>query len=280
MKQLPKAGEVKALSFDLDGTIVWEAVLDERTAATLRRCAKKGLKIILNSGRSPDSAEKYRSRIGADGPCVYFNGALMADMSAGFRVINRVLLPDGVLQKCAELAEERVLYNQSFFAGPDNDPCSRLYGNRDCPESERYYGRTGLAIKFGGLSAAQADLGCLDCLKTMLIGEPAVLDAVRPVLEAAFPHALSLVRSTPAFLEITAAASTKGAGLVRAAAALGVPMSSVMAFGDEENDLSMLNAAAWAVVPQNAVPAAKEVASFVAGPCAEDGIAKFLEDFF
>ncbi|MDR2098124.1 MAG: HAD hydrolase family protein [Spirochaetaceae bacterium] len=53
-----------------------------------------------------------------------------------------------------------------------------------------------------------------------------------------------------------------------------------MAFGDEENDLSMLSFAAYSVSPSNARQSARDTAKLVIGPNTDDSVADFLEKTF
>ena len=53
-----------------------------------------------------------------------------------------------------------------------------------------------------------------------------------------------------------------------------------MAFGDNYNDMSMLQEAGLGIAVGNARKAVKEVADHVVAPFNEDGVAHFLEDFF
>ncbi len=58
---------------------------------------------------------------------------------------------------------------------------------------------------------------------------------------------------------------------------LGIEPREVIAFGDGENDKEMLEFAGIGVAMGNAHPACKAAADAVAGTCAEDGVAEFLE---
>lgn len=93
-----------------------------------------------------------------------------------------------------------------------------------------------------------------------------------------FPH-MALTSSYPCNLEINSREATKGAALEFLAQRLGIPLRDTMAFGDGSNDLSMLQAAGLGVAMQNADPALKAVAKYVAASNDEDGVARTLEHF-
>ena len=57
-------------------------------------------------------------------------------------------------------------------------------------------------------------------------------------------------------------------------------MSSVLAIGDNQNDIEMLRFAGVSVAMGNAQEDVKSAARFVAGSNEEDGAAEFLERYF
>ena len=81
-------------------------------------------------------------------------------------------------------------------------------------------------------------------------------------------------------IEISAPGTTKGAGLARLAAELGIPPAEVIAVGDMPNDLSMLRWAGHGVAMANAHPTVLEAADEITGGNSEDGLAAILEKWF
>jgi hydroxymethylpyrimidine pyrophosphatase-like HAD family hydrolase len=61
---------------------------------------------------------------------------------------------------------------------------------------------------------------------------------------------------------------------------LSIKKEEIIAFGDEENDLPMFEAAGFSAAPFNAKENVKAKADLVVGSNAEDGVAAFLEEFF
>lgn len=100
-------------------------------------------------------------------------------------------------------------------------------------------------------------------------------DAVRA--EVARDPSLVCVSSTVFNLEISDAGGTKGTALSWLCGHLGVPVADAYAFGDNINDLSMIQAAGHGVAMANALPAVKAQANAVAGSCDESGVGRFIE---
>ena len=80
-------------------------------------------------------------------------------------------------------------------------------------------------------------------------------------------------------LDIAHRLVNKGYGLVKLAELLEIPLSSVCAMGDYENDIPMLQAAGYAVAMGNASDKVKEVADFVTKTNEESGVAWAMEHF-
>ncbi len=80
-------------------------------------------------------------------------------------------------------------------------------------------------------------------------------------------------------IEINSREATKGVALEKLAAYLGIPLESTMAFGDDTNDISMLEAAGIGVAMGNACEAVKRSSDFVTRDCDENGVAYAINHF-
>jgi hydroxymethylpyrimidine pyrophosphatase-like HAD family hydrolase len=78
---------------------------------------------------------------------------------------------------------------------------------------------------------------------------------------------------------VTAAGSTKEAGLAALCAHLGVAPAEVLAIGDAESDAAMLRAAGVGVAVGDADAAAREAADWIAPSAAEFGVAAAVRRF-
>ena len=73
---------------------------------------------------------------------------------------------------------------------------------------------------------------------------------------------------------------SKKTGLVRLTEVLHVSMEEVMVFGDQMNDLDIMEHAGIGVAVGNAVDEVKAIADYVVGSNNEDGPAIFLDEYF
>ena len=73
---------------------------------------------------------------------------------------------------------------------------------------------------------------------------------------------------------------SKQKALERVKTSLGITTEQVMAFGDYDNDLSMFACAGHKVAVGNGVPALKAAATAITGSNDEDGVARYLQEYF
>jgi Cof subfamily protein (haloacid dehalogenase superfamily) len=271
---------IKALALDLDGTTLAPgAVLTERTVRAVRACADQGLRVIITTGRAIQGAESFRERLGVEGPMVYFNGAVVADMPWG-TILNSTLLAKEAAEFCVDLSRNMGVYYQIFFPGTEDNPRQVLMTESWGPGAEMYLNHTGIRAELGDLKEALSAPGLEGCIKSMFLAEPEILETLRASLTERFGNGLYVARTLRTFLEVMDYRVSKGRGLRLALEYRGLEPSQAMAFGDEENDLPMFEAAAYAAAPSNAKESVLNAADLVIGSNTEDGLAAFLEETF
>jgi len=279
---------IKGLAIDLDGTtLLPEGVLGKQTRDTLRTLIGKGMQIIISTGRAIESAEKYRSAIGAEGPMVFFNGAEVANVPKG-KILYTNCIGMDVVDFGTDIARELGIHYQVYLpAGisPDTgkeDPKQiwealviESYGD----EAQMYKSHTGITPVVKDLKTIAA-LPINGCIKGMFIANPDLHDEVRKRIQERFGDRISVMRSYPTFLEIINSGVSKGEGLRIAMEHRGLKPEEVIAFGDEENDVPMFSVAGFACAPENARESIRDAADLIYGSSLEEGLAHYLERMF
>ena len=276
---------IKALAFDLDGTLLTpDSVLSKRSLVTLEKCKKRGLQIIIATGRTIESAEPFRKEIRADGPMIFLNGAVVADMDRG-GVIKTTYMSRDAAEFCVDLAREMGIYCQLYIDNNDNVPVGKtsritLFAERDLPERKFYHEKTGVMAELRNLKEVlgRPDFG--NVIKTMFLVEPEVQAEIRPILDKHIGENVYIVQTYRSYLEILSKSASKGKALAYVMESLSLRSDEVIAFGDEENDIPMFETAAYSAAPSSAKESVKARAGMVIGSNADDGVAEFLERFF
>lgn len=114
--------------------------------------------------------------------------------------------------------------------------------------------------------------------KLLLMGEPEKMVTLEEKLKELYPG-LSIARSLPYYIEVMANGIQKGRAVSLLADHYGVDTSETLAFGDNFNDLDMLEVAGEAYVMANAPQEVKERVGHVTASHNHDGIALVLEKF-
>ena len=90
---------------------------------------------------------------------------------------------------------------------------------------------------------------------------------------------IKITSSIPTDLEINAVNAGKGLALLRLANSLGIKKSEIMACGDSENDIEMLEIAEIGVAMNNADEKVKAIADYITLSNEENGVAYAIDRF-
>jgi hydroxymethylpyrimidine pyrophosphatase-like HAD family hydrolase len=122
-------------------------------------------------------------------------------------------------------------------------------------------------------------LGAIDgpVTKVLAVGAPGLPHAVLAAARSAFEGRLEVTVSHPEYLEFMPHGVTKATGIAFLADRLDIPMSAVMAVGDQSNDLEMLRDVGLGVAMGDAPAEVRAAADEVTGTVHEDGAAGAIE---
>jgi Cof subfamily protein (haloacid dehalogenase superfamily) len=278
---------IKALALDLDGTsLLPDTSMGDRTTQCLKKLITKGIQVIFCTGRAIEACQCYYNAIGAQGPMVFCNGALVVDIPE-IKLISTNLLGLEVIDYGVDLARSMDVHFQALIppqnkpaGGKGRDRWGSLLIEKQRPESEMYQRHTGMAPIVTDIKATIAATEQKGAIKTMYIADPALLAELRKKMLDRFGNRIYITGSYPTFLEIMTAGVSKGEGLKTVMECRGLRPEEVLACGDEENDLPMFSVAGFSAAPSGAREKIREAADFVFGPIAEEGLAAFLDDLF
>jgi Cof subfamily protein (haloacid dehalogenase superfamily) len=289
MKKEFDPSKIKALAIDLDGTtLLPSAILGERTRICLKELISRGIQIIIATGRAIEASERFRSAFGAQGPMVFFNGAEVTDVPSG-KVLYTNLIDLDVVNYGTDIARDLGIHYQVYLPpliSPDTgeedmkQKWSALLIEKYGPEAELYYNHTGITPVIKDLKSIAELTNLKGCIKGMYIADPSFHDEIRRKMYERFGDRISVLRSFPTFLEVINTGVSKGEGLKIAMRHRGLAREEVMAFGDEENDLSMFTVAGFCAAPLGAREKNRSAADIIYGPIEKEGLAEYLEKTF
>ncbi len=262
----------KMIVLDLDDTLLREdGTISPRTKQALINAQEAGIKVVLASGRPTyamwDLAEElnlatYESFI------LSFNGGIITNCKTKEVVFSCVLAP--------EIAHH--LYDVSKREGVNI--LTYLGDNILTDEISEYIEVEANITKMPLLMTDDFKQAVSNpVVKVMMLEEPEKLALVEKKLQQEFAGALSVTRSKPFFLEFTENGVDKGNSLERLIDQLGITREEVIAIGDGNNDLTMLEFAGFGVAMGNAATNVKEIADYLTDTNMNDGVAKVVEEF-
>lgn len=250
---------IQAIFFDVDGTLVSfrTHTIPVSALEALHALRAKGIKLFLATGRHQAMLRSVQELFPFDG-CVTLSGQYCF---VGDQVLRSSPMPPEAVEELVSAAEGDA-FSSIFLEGED------IYLN--CiNDLTRQFIRE-LYILMPPVRPARYALGReIYQAVTFLSREQEHL-----LLDRA-PH-LKTTRWHPNFLDVIPPTGGKDLGMDAILDHFGIPLENCMAFGDGENDLSMLIHAGIGVAMGTASDAVKAQADYTAPSVDEDGIARTL----
>jgi len=260
---------IRLIATDMDDTLLdAQSSLTERTRAALKRAMDAGVMISLSSGRMPESLIPFAEKIGANAPLICFNGALVYDHRTD-RTLYSNAIPLEKARAVAKRIEDMGVYLQAY-------PGKGYFCQRRTVHTERYEASTRVPCQELGVPVSEWMHS--DMVKMLAIAEPETIASIKETLRAEFPG-VNFMTSKPRYLEIVADGVDKGQTLKVLGDLLGLERNEIMAFGDGQNDATMVACAGWGVAMENACAECKAGAKIIAPRNTEDGVAQVIEAY-
>ncbi|WP_313141088.1 sugar-phosphatase, partial [Stenotrophomonas sp.] len=226
---------IALVAIDMDGTLLDPAhKLTERAKAAIAQARALGVHIVLTSGRPVSGLAPFLQELGINGDddyCIACNGGLVRRLGTGENVAEFPLSFED-FRYCEQVSRDIGVHFQALDG-------QRLYTpNQDI---SRY---TVIDSHLSHVPLSYRRVEDMDpsmsFIKLMMIDEPDVLDAAIGRLPAELTERFAVLKSAPFFLEVFDHRAGKGPSLQKLAEHLGIDRANVMAIGDQENDLTML----------------------------------------
>jgi Cof subfamily protein (haloacid dehalogenase superfamily) len=272
---------IRLIALDIDGTLVDDdLLLRDRTRAAVRAAVERGVHVSLATGRMASSAVVFAEALGIRDPIVAFQGALVREMPApGARARGGAVRPVGRIISheplAAEVAKEAIRWSRAHGLEPHVNHLERFILPQDDPRADDYSSFLGARARF--VPDLEASVR-RPVTKVISVGDPRVPMELLAEGRAAFAGRAEVTLSHPRFLEFVAPGVSKGRALARLARRSGVPLSQVLAVGDQWNDAEMIVAAGHGAAMPSAPAAIRRTARYVVRPLVEEGAARLIED--
>jgi Cof subfamily protein (haloacid dehalogenase superfamily) len=263
---------IQLVVVDLDGTLLnAEHVVTEQAEQAIRAAREQGIKVMLATGKTRSSALKVIEQLKLDTPGIFVQGFVVHDADGSIR--HQVTLDPAIARQVITFAEDRG-FSLIAYSGTTTYIRARNYN-------------TNLVVEYGE-PESQVVGPLQNILDTTRINKLAIIDrsdprrvkAVRWQLNMQLNGSARLVQpAVSEMVEVLPKGGSKGTALKAILKDLHLSPSQVMAIGDGENDIEMLQFAGTGVAVANAEPILKSVAGHVTTASYGDGVAEAIERF-
>ena len=263
--------DIRAVVLDVDGTL-----LDSNHAATprvveaIKAAIAKGVQVVLATGKTRASTVKLVDELGIKSPGIYLQGLAIYDVAGS--VLQQLILEPQLVRQVITFGEDRghtmLLYSgERILVRVPNAELADMFA--------QYHEVTPEVI-----GPLQNVVGTLPINKVIAVGEPRAITALRWQLTMQVGGAGRIMQAgVPEMLEVLPPGASKGAMLRQLLKILKVDAAKVMAVGDAENDIEMIQLAGVGVAMGQAAQHVKDAADHVVASNDADGVAEALERF-
>lgn len=261
-----KIKDIRMLALDIDGTLMnAEKQFPEINCSTLQECAARGIYVALVSGRSFELMRGFAHDLGVDAILAACNGTRIEAGSNGPLLFERTFTR-AQAERILRTLEESDMYFTAYSRGKCYMGNPHIRPSLGPRYAHHIPGITGDA-DYPYETVCDRERLWTESVdgfyKFVVMGAPydAGFQKIRDRL--ADMH-LSNSSASRRNCEFMPAGIDKGSAVRFLCEKYAVAPEQVMAFGDQTNDLPMLNAAGWPVAMGNAEPIVKESARIIA----------------
>ncbi|MGN0224039.1 MAG: HAD-IIB family hydrolase [Muribaculaceae bacterium] len=269
---------------DLDGTLLHDnAQVSEFTARTLTALSRRGALISVATARTPATVSHIMAEVHTTVPMVVMTGAAMwSPVSHTFSDLQ--LIERDRVDALHRVFDASAVTPFCYTLAPDSTHLEVFHSAAELSPAEQYFVdlRKKLSLKHFDLHSDTPDSALNRVALFFAIGSEADIVAAAEAAKAATDCYVSYYKDIyfpdTWLLEIFAHGVSKAHGVERLRQLTGA--DRVVVFGDNLNDIAMMQCADVAVAVDNALPQTKAVANIIIGSNNSDAVARYiLEDF-
>jgi Cof subfamily protein (haloacid dehalogenase superfamily) len=260
----------RLLAIDLDGTLLTPQPhkhITPRTYKALRQAADAGVIIVIATGQTLSVLQHVCAELPLSAPQIIENGAIIADIHSG-TIFHEQLIPTDLILPA--LAALRTLGLHRAY-----HTLHHVYVDKNTPRARNWY-RPPVPPTIEVEDVAS--LFPLTCIKVAGVGEESTLREKRRELERIFDGMLYVAQSSFDIVELLHPQVSKGKALSVIASDMHIKPEEIVAFGDNHNDIGMLQLAGLGVAMGNAHEEVQAAADYITLSNAQDGVAIAIEE--
>ena len=258
---------IKLIASDMDGTLLnGQSQLSDGNRAAILKAIDQGVLFVPCTGRPLCGVTWLIEQFPGDFPVIICNGAGVVTSKTGRVLFSQNLQRSDALEILTMSAQTS--YPYILWEG------DKLHVNRVCMETEIYRQMTGAQMHLLGDLNELGEITKIIWIIPQELG-PQLMDE----MGECFAGRVNCHTSHPRLLEFVDIKASKGLALAALSEQYGIAPDEMMAIGDANNDISMLEYAGCSVAMANATEKIKARAKHVTLSNDEDGVAAAIERF-
>lgn len=257
---------IKAIALDLDGTLLnSKKNISKRNIKILHKMYKKGVEIIIVTGRSFESVEIKVKEFTFPYDVICYNGAKIVKNG---EVIYEKNLSEEIVKKLIDISKQEKAHlnlyqNEIWYVENKNSQEAINYRQSSCliPEERDF-----------------TTFENFEMTKALFISDRETLKKIEKEISKTMGGTVYTAYSQNNFFEVLNKEVNKGLTLEKFLKLKNIDKKNCVAFGDAENDIEMLSLVGYGVAMENSKYEIKEKAKYITKSNDEDGVAVFLEN--
>ena len=268
---------IKLIAIDMDGTLLNEKKhIDKAQKEAIHEAIEAGIKIVLCTGRPlygilPFYKELGLQELDQEGYVILNNGCSVHKTK------------DWELIECAEITPDDMEHLYKFSEKYDINFTlvdeKHYFNIGKKPTDELIMDANFVFSDITDITLEEAKSGKYNIVKAMYLGNPKKMAEFHSNYENILKENYSEVLSQPYVYEVLPKGNNKGTGLKALVEKLGIKQEEVMAIGDGNNDVEMLEYANYGVAMGNATELALKSANYTTDTNKNDGVAKAIRKY-
>lgn len=269
---------IRIIGLDLDGTVLTrKKELTAANRAALQEAAENGIYIVPVTGRPLSGVPEQIMDLPFIRYVITSNGAVTTDRSSGNVIRERYMTAETAHRTLVAAEGEGIIreYFAEGFGFHDAGTRKLLWKRFEGTPVLQYLKKSRVQVEdlYGGLGGRGRGIENISIMCPTPEEKARVLERVKEI------EGIRIIYPWPTDLEITSEKADKGEALLSLAGLLGLSKEEVMAMGDGNNDLGLMNAAGLSVAMGNSSREVLEAADHVTEDNEHDGVAAAIKRY-
>lgn len=264
---------IKMIVSDMDGTLLnSDLVISKENLNAIKMVREKGIRFCIATGRPEQLVKEYIEPLKMEDPMILYNGSVIGHPFNNERLFDLKLKKNDTRKIIAYCEENNIIYMPYTKDKIISKPNYRVEFFEKRNESLDELNK-----------CVFEDIRDVDVIVSNSINKILLIENNEEKYKEAKKYVSSIgdfeiATSQKGFIDINPLGASKGKALQMLAKHFGYNMDEIVVFGDQDNDVSMLEIAGTSVVMENGSDKAKEAADYMTTSNNESGVAKWINE--